>query len=111
VAATVRTRLPTFDGKTLSDTAEDRTVPPAASTRIATRREASARRRRSAGDVAVFDLMVGGKLASRNLVYFDAVRNLRLPKARIDGTVVQSGRMWFTFVSPGGFPRRPRHRP
>src|SRR5208283_303297 len=61
VAATVRTRLPTFDGKTLSDTAEDRTVPPAASTRIATRREASARRRRSAGDVAVFDLMVGGK--------------------------------------------------
>jgi len=101
VAATVRTRLLTFDGKTLSDTTEDRTVPPAASTLIATLDEkrllGSADPRAS---VAVFDLLVNGKVASRNLVYFDAVRNLHLPKAPIDITVVQSGRMWFRFVSP-----------
>jgi beta-mannosidase len=88
VAATVRTRLLTFDGKALSDTTEERAVPPAASTRIATLDE---KRLLGGADprasVAVLDLLVGGKVVSQNLVYFDAVRNLRLPKARIEVTV------------------------
>jgi len=100
VAAAVRTRLLTFDGKTLSDTREDRTVPPAASTRIASLDEkrllggADPR-----GSVGVFDLLVGGKVVSQNLVYFDAVRNLHLPPARIDLTVAESGSASVTAVS------------
>jgi len=61
VAASVRTRLLTFDGKTLSDTTADVTVPPAASTRIATLdQKASSQWRRSAGVVCRFR-SVGGR--------------------------------------------------
>jgi beta-mannosidase len=98
VAASVRTRLLTFDGKTLSDTTADVTVPPAASTRIATLDQ---KRLLNGADplasFAVFDLLVGGKVVSRNLVYFDAVRNLRLPAAKIECTV-KAGKA--TLVSP-----------
>ena len=98
VAASVRTRLLTFDGKALSDTTQGLTVPAAASTLIATLGEkrllGSADPRAS---VAVFDLLVGGKVVSENLVYFDAVRNQRLPPARIELTV-EAGKV--TLVSP-----------
>jgi beta-mannosidase len=102
VAAGVRTRLLTFDGKTLFDTTKDLTVPPAASTLAATLDEKSLL---GAADprasFAVFELLVGGKTASRNLIFFDAVRNLRLPLAQIERTVVQeNGRTVVTLLSP-----------
>lgn len=98
----MRTRLLTFDGKTLSETAENRTVPPAASTLIATFDEkpllGGADPRAS---FAVFDLLAGGQVVSENLVFFDAARNLRLPPARIERTVkAENGRTAVTLVSP-----------
>ena len=76
----MRTRLLAFDGESLSDATESSAIPPATSTVVASLDE---KRLLGSADpqasFAVFDLLVSGKVVSRNLVFFDAVRNLRLP--------------------------------
>ncbi len=92
VSATVRTRLLAFDGESLSDATESSAIPPATSTVVASLDE---KRLLGSADpqasFAVFDLLVSGKVVSRNLVFFDAVRNLRLPPARIERTATEGG--------------------
>ena len=79
-----RLRLLDFDGKELSRRESTATLPPLSSTRVGRFSDAQllgrADPRRS---FAVFELLDGERPLSRQLVFFDAARQLALPAARI----------------------------
>ncbi|TAM94561.1 MAG: glycoside hydrolase family 2 protein [Rhodanobacteraceae bacterium] len=79
-----RVRVMDFNGRVLSGHTTDATLAPLASTRVARYADAQllggANPRKT---FAVFELLDGDKVVSRNLVFFDAARNLDLPLPHI----------------------------
>jgi beta-mannosidase len=92
VAGQIRTRLLTFDGKTLSDRAEDVQIPAQSSAVYLSLNEKQILGSTNPDDAfLVVDLLVGGKAVSRNEVFFDRMRNLNLPlKSAIESNIAAS---------------------
>ncbi|MGN6790209.1 MAG: beta-mannosidase [Rhodanobacteraceae bacterium] len=92
VHARWRLRVMDFAGKVLDERAADATLAPLSSTPAGTFTDAQllhgADPRKS---VAVFELFVGGKRVSRNLVFFDAAKDLALPEPHIDARLARTG--------------------
>jgi len=85
-----RVRVMDFAGKVLSEHTADATLAPLSGTQVARFTDAQlldgADPRKS---FAVFDLLDGDKMVSRNLVFFDAPKNLALPVPHVDAQLMQ----------------------
>ncbi|MGH8147585.1 MAG: beta-mannosidase [Rhodanobacteraceae bacterium] len=92
VSAHWRLRVMDFAGKLLEQKQADVTLPPLLSTHVGKFTDAQllhgADPRKT---FAVFDLFVGGKRVSRNLVFFDAPKKLALPQPQIRTQLAKSG--------------------
>jgi beta-mannosidase len=103
LSGTIRTRLLDFSGKVLLEKTQDVQVPAQSSAIYFTLDEkellANADPKKS---FLVFDLTMGGQPASRNLIFFDTMHNLDLPKSvKIDASVDHSsGSYVVTLRSP-----------
>ena len=91
VHARWRLRVMDFSGRVIGQKQAEVTLPPLSSTRAGTFADAQLLHGADPHEsVAVFELFVGSKRVSRNLVFFDAAKNLALPEphinARLAGT-------------------------
>jgi len=91
VRASWRLRVMNFAGKVVGERAANMTLAPLSSTHAGTFTDAQllhgADPRKS---VAVFELFAGGKRVSRNLVFFDAAKDLALPEPHIDARLART---------------------
>lgn len=87
-----RMRVMDFDGKQLSKRERSTTMPALSATRIGEFSDSQLLGRADPKhSYAVFDLLDGdGKLLSRNVVLFDAAKNLALPQTKIDAELTSS---------------------
>jgi beta-mannosidase len=102
LSAVLRQRLMDFSGKVLSDESIDVELVPQSSTLIATRADVDILKGADPNQVvAVYELISGGNLLSRNEIFFNKVRNLALPKATIKADlVIDNGKKIITLSSP-----------
>jgi beta-mannosidase len=96
LSGTIRTRLLDFSGKVLTEKTQDVQIPAQSSAIYFTLDEkdllANADPQKT---FLVFDLAVGGKPVSRNLIFFDTMHNLDLPKSvKIDASLDSSNRSY-----------------
>ncbi|HWK30547.1 MAG TPA: glycoside hydrolase family 2 protein, partial [Terriglobales bacterium] len=99
VKASLRTRLLDFNGKVLSTSTKDVDLPAQSSTLLATKTDAELLANADpAQTVAVYELLVGGKVLSRNEVFFREMRDSNLPLAKVEAR--WSGANEVTLTSP-----------
>jgi beta-mannosidase len=100
--AVLRQRLMDFSGKVLSDESIDVELVAQSSTLIATRADVDILKGADPNHVvAVYELISGGNLLSRNEIFFNKVRSLALPKAAIKADlVIDNGKKIITLSSP-----------
>jgi len=93
LSATIRTRLLDFSGKAVLDQTKDIQIPVQSSSIYLTFDTAElAAKADPHRSFLVFDLEMGGKRVSRNLVFFDVMHNLELPAMpKIDATLNKAG--------------------
>jgi beta-mannosidase len=92
VAARWRLRVMNFSGKVIGQQQADATLPPLSATRVGTFSDAQLLRGADPrAAFAVFELRVDGHVVSRNLVFFDQPKNLKLPLPHIDAQLWQKG--------------------
>ena len=96
LSGTIRTRLLDFSGKVLTEKTQDVQIPAQSSAIYFTLDEkdllANADPQKT---FLVFDLAVGGKPVSRNLIFFDTMHNLDLPESvKIDASLDSSNRSY-----------------
>ncbi|WP_425490454.1 beta-mannosidase [Dyella mobilis] len=83
-----RMRVMDFSGKTLSQHEEDASVPALSSRKVATYSDAQLLNGADPrASFAVFELLDGNQVVSRNLVFFDEAKNLALPSPHIQATL------------------------
>jgi len=103
LSGTIRTRLLDFSGKVLSEKTQNVQIPVQSSTIYLTldQKELLANADPKSSFL-VFDLTIGGQAVSRNLLFFDTMHNLDLPKSpKIDVSVDSSnGSFTVTLRSP-----------
>ncbi len=93
LSGTIHTRLLDFSGKIVLDEAKDIQIPAQSSAIYFTLNKADlAAKADPLKSFLVFDLEVGGKRISRNLIFFDVTHNLDLPVApKIETTINKTG--------------------
>ena len=93
LSGTIHTRLLDFSGKAVLDERKDIQIPAQSSAIYFTLNKADlAAKADPQHSFLVFDLEVGGKKISRNLIFFDVTHNLNLPVApRIETTLNKTG--------------------
>jgi beta-mannosidase len=94
LSATIHTRLMDFSGNAMLDQTKDVQIP-AQSSAIDLTLETSALAAKADlhQSFLVFDLEIGGKRVSRNLIFFDVTHDLDLPVApKIESTIAQDGK-------------------
>ena len=93
LSANVHMRLLDFSGKPLLEQNKDVQIPAQSSAIYFTVDEAALKEKADPHkSFLVFDLEIGGKAVSRNLVFFDVTHDLQLPVSpKIDSTITQEG--------------------
>jgi beta-mannosidase len=99
VRAALHTRLLDFQGKVLSTSTTDVDLPAQSSTLLATKTDAEQLANADpAQTFAVYELLAGGRVVSRNEVFFREMRDSNLPSAKVEAR--WSGANELTLMSP-----------
>jgi len=97
-----RLRVMDFSGKVLQQKQANVTLPPLAATPVGTFSDGQLLHGANPrATFAVFELLVDNQVVSRNLVFFDAPKNLALPVPHVDAQLVQKGDGYALTLSSG----------